>query len=313
MSKEQKVNPTTGPGHPDNALLNEEHVLTPGGWRPKSKVHLIEAGHHVSGEAGRLRIINTFTKEIVRDFGEIPKKGGKEPNMPGSVYVPELKKVLTPFGSLVPAYGTGWITFAGWTNSSGHPISSFSTSWVVPPPPATSSGQTIFIFNGIQNSGFILQPVLQWGSSFAGGGDYWAIANWYVDGQGGLALHSPLVRVNSGDSLHGLMSLTSQTGNLYSYVSSFVGYPSTSLTIANIEQLTWANETLEAYGITKCSDYPSTTKTAMTSIELKVDNVEATINWQPVNAATECNQHCVVVSNSSPDGEVDIFYNMGTV
>lgn len=29
----------------------------------------------------------------------------------------------------------------------------------------------------------ILQPVLQWGLSPAGGGNYWAINNWYVNDQ----------------------------------------------------------------------------------------------------------------------------------
>jgi hypothetical protein len=64
-----------------------------------------------------------------------------------------------------PALGSGWITYASWTNNTGAPISLFSTSWIVPPAPATQSGQTIFLFSGIQNSGFIYQPVLQWGSS----------------------------------------------------------------------------------------------------------------------------------------------------
>lgn len=52
------------------------------------------------------------------------------------------------------------------------------------------------MFSGIQNSTMIYQPVLQWGESAAGGGNYWGVASWYVDGQGGLALHSNLVRVN---------------------------------------------------------------------------------------------------------------------
>ena len=45
--------------------------------------------------------------------------------------------------------------------------------------------RTIFLFNGIQNSTSIYQPVLQWGPSAAGGGNFWTVASWYVDGAGG--------------------------------------------------------------------------------------------------------------------------------
>jgi hypothetical protein len=35
-------------------------VMTPGGWRPKSKVHFVEPGHHISGKDGRLQKIQGF-------------------------------------------------------------------------------------------------------------------------------------------------------------------------------------------------------------------------------------------------------------
>jgi hypothetical protein len=41
-------------------------------------------------------------------------------------------------------------------------ISSFTATWEVPPLPETDHGQTIFLFNAVQNySNTILQPVLQ--------------------------------------------------------------------------------------------------------------------------------------------------------
>ncbi len=313
MPQFSMTHPTTGPGHQTKAPAAEEEelVLTPGGWRPKSKVHKLEAGHHVSGEGNRLKIIHTESGKVVADLGEIPKKDGKEPNMPKNVYVPDYKKVRAVPGSVVPDYGSGWITYSDWTNNSGQPISSFTTNWVVPPAPATDSGQTIFLFNGIQNSGFILQPVLQWGPSYAGGGNYWAVTNWYADGQGGSAVVGPsLVTVNPGDSLQGIMTLTSQSGSSFSYQSAFTNIPSATVAVTNIEELTWACETLEVYRITQCSDYPATDETTMNGIEIIVGgNTEASITWQPVNAFTECGQHCNVVSNASPGGEVDIFYS----
>ena len=311
MARKTLTHPTTGPGHPGFvSLKNDDNVLTPGGWRPKSQVHLIEPGHHVSGEGGILKKIHTQSGKVIREFGGIPIKKSKKPNMPENVFVPDHKKVVSPISAGAVPATNGWVVYAGWTNSSGQAISSFSTRWKVPPVPATSSGQTIFLFNGIQNSGFILQPVLQWGSSFAGGGNYWAIANWYVDGQGGLALHSTLVQVNPGDDLLGVMTLTGKAGTSYSYLSSFAGFATTNLQVNNIEQLTWANETLEVYGVANCSDYPDTNKTAMRAIEIKTEgNTEAIINWQAVNSVTDCGQHCAIVSNASPGGEVDLFYN----
>ncbi len=121
----------------------------------------------------------------------------------------------------------------------------------------------IFLFSGIQNSTMIYQPVLQWGESAAGGGNYWAVASWYVDGQGGIALHSSLVQVNPGDTLVGVMTLTGQSGSQFSYDCSFQGIANASLPVSNIEQLTWLIETLECYGITKASDYPDAALTEM--------------------------------------------------
>ena len=105
---------------------------------------------------------------------------------------------------------------AEWTNTTGHPISYFSTKWIVPPAPATDNGQLVYLFNGIQQTSsgpFILQPVLQWGVSPAGGGSYWSITNWYVNGMGGIALKGNLVQVNSGDVLRGVMTLTGTVGH----------------------------------------------------------------------------------------------------
>jgi hypothetical protein len=47
----------------------------------------------------------------------------------------------------------------------------------------------------------IIQPVLQWGPSYAGGGPYWTIGSWYVEG--GNAAHSGLAQVNVGDRIAG--------------------------------------------------------------------------------------------------------------
>jgi hypothetical protein len=95
--------------------------------------------------------------------------------------------------------------------------------------------------------------------------------------------------------------------------------------------VTHADETLEAYGpytgmkdgvpqykpIQQCSDYPATTWTAMSNIEIKTgtpgsSGTDAEINWEPVVNFTDCKQNCQIMSNTSPGGMVYLYYNTGS-
>jgi hypothetical protein len=200
---------------------------------------------------------------------------------------------------------------ANWFNGTGVPLSYFATSWVVPPPPVTSSGQTIFIFNGIQNDvGHILQPVLQWGSSGAGGGDYWGVASWYAEN--GPSLHTGLIRVDPGTVLRGVMAAIplrpSPGGSSFSYSCQFFGIEGTFVPVHAIPELTFAVETLEVVHVTRCSDYPDAVCTQMTDIEIKLEADQAVFAWNAADLVTDCGQRAVVVSSASPGGEVDFFY-----
>jgi hypothetical protein len=273
-------------------------IITPGGARPRSQVHLIEPGHVLDGSDNRLRKINPAGK-VIAEFRAIAPRPGRGPLMP--------RNVAFPSGKL-PALGSGWITYAYWANDTGNPISSFVTTWTVPPAPSTQSGQLIYLFNGIQNSTMIYQPVLQWGSNGGFGGNYWLVASWYADGQGGAAFYSQPVQVNEGDVIVGAMTLTAQSGNLFSYNCEFQGIANSGLPIQNVEELTWCAETLEAYAVTGCSDYPNTPDTAMSAIAIQTGNSTPAITWTPVNSVTDCSQSTVVVSNSATNGEVDLYY-----
>ena len=206
-------------------------------------MHRVEAGHAVHFVEGKPRLKNLATSAMIE--------------------VPEYK--IQPGD--VPGFGSGWIADAFWTNNSGNPVRSFRTSWSVPPAPTTNSGQTIFLFNGIDPadpSQAILQPVLQWGPSHAGGGPFWTVASWYVLGNGQAFFTTP-VPVNPGDVLVGAMTLTGQSNGLFSYQSEFQGIAGTELPVQNVAELVWCNETLEAYSITACSDYPATDVTVKAS------------------------------------------------
>lgn len=262
--------------------MADKLVLTPGGLRPESLVHQVREGEVLRAVEGVVHRVDPARESLFTSSRV------------------ELKHSSTA------ALGSGWIADAYWNNGTGNTITSFTTRWTVPPPPATRSGQLIYLFNGIQNYGSnfgILQPVLQWGHSPAGGGPIWGIANWYVT-SGGQAFHTALVEVAPGDLLTGVMTLTGQSGSGFDYASEFAGIGAT-LSIQNIAELLWANETLEAYGITRCSDYPPG-GVAFTDIGIQTGDVNPTLDWTKDNRITDCGQNVSVISNANPGGEVEI-------
>jgi hypothetical protein len=275
-----------GPIRERNLPIREDLVLTPGGYRHPSLVHRVELGHAVHVTDGKLRIMDLATNSSI-DIPEVTARPGD-----------------------VPGFGSGWIAYAYWLNTTGHPISSFRTTWQVPSAPATQSGQTIYLFNGIDPSNVssgILQPVLQFGPSPAGGGSYWSVASWYVSGNGH-AFYTTPVQVNVGDTVVGVMTLTGKAGGNFNYISEFQGMPATILPVQNLPELVWCNQTLEAYRVGQCSDYPASTFTALRAINIQTGTTSPELNWTPVNQVTDCGQHAIIVSNSATEGEVNIYY-----
>ncbi len=260
-------------------------VATPGGFRPRSMVHQVQPGEALQVTQDRVMLRNLETDNVQ-----------------------EVALTSEPFEPL--ALGSGWITYAYWNNDTGTPVSWFTTTWQVPPAPATQDNQLIYLFNGLVNNGSnygILQPVLQWGVSPAGGGPFWSIASWYVLSTGP-AFHTTPIPVNPGDVLVGVMQLTGEANGMFSYTSEFQGIAGTTLPVQSIAQLVWCYQTLEAYTIDQCSDYPNTEFTALTAIGIATAGTAPTLNWTPATRVSDCGQHTVVVSNSNGQGEVDLYY-----
>ncbi|HET6881091.1 MAG TPA: hypothetical protein VFI31_13095 [Pirellulales bacterium] len=280
--------------------MASDFIFTPFGRRHRSLVHRIEPGHAVNVDGGRLRLVHLATGTEI----EIPKPAVDE--------------------GAVAAGSSNWITYTYWQNNTGTPISSFRSTWKVPPPPSSAASQLIYLFNGMeplaQNA--ILQPVLQWGTSgFSGAGDgpYWTVASWYVD-PSGHAFFSPHphARVNPGDTLVGVMTLTSQSGGKFNYTCEFQGIPGTNLPLLGSPELVWCSETLEAYEIGSSAsppydlnsalEYPATQVTAFEAINIQTGSVNPTVTWAAVNLVTKFGEHAVPVNDSSSNGEVDLFY-----
>lgn len=268
----------------DATTSSENMIVTPGGMRPRYLVHQLPPGH----------VLRHAQQQVL----------AVDPN--GNSL---LALSLTKLDAAIDVE-SGWVCYAAWTNDSGRPLTSFSTTWTVPDEPMKPADQTLFLFNGVQNRSDpygILQPVLQWGISGAGGGQYWTAASWYFLSTGH-AFYSSLVRVNPGDVLTGVMKQTGSSNSTFNYQSEFVGLAGTELPVENIAELVWLNETLEVYWVRECANYPKTPSTSMMDINVLTGGVAPTMNWTPNNRLTECGEHITVVKDGATCAQIDIFY-----
>jgi hypothetical protein len=205
---------------------------------------------------------------------------------------------------------SGWIATASWTNDTGKPVTSFISTWTVPSEPYTNNDQTIYLFNGISPANktkAILQPVLQWGQSKAGGGPYWSVASWYVIYD--QAAYTDPVRVNVGDTLVGAITLIGTEGGKFNYECEFVGLAGTKLRMRDIEELVWCNVTLEALYMTDCKDYPASPSTVFNSINIKTGDKTPGVSWVVKDLVTDCGQQAVVLANTGEDGAIEIYFH----
>ena len=262
-------------------------VGTPGGFRQRSHVHLVHKGESIIKRANASFVMDLATGQLMGNSG-------------------------IEFAVQNPADQTGgWVTWVSWRNGTGTAISSFTTSWIVPAPPTNPASQLVYFFNGLQSSGGteILQPVLQWGTSGAGGGAFWSIASWHVDSQRH-AFCTPAVPVNPGDAVTGLMTMTgAYNDGTHNYRCEFVGLAETALMALGLSELTDASETLEAYGVTSSKEYPSGPSTAMNRIDVQIGGNPALLAWASKTMQNpRYGENAIIVSDASPGGEVDLCY-----
>jgi hypothetical protein len=196
----------------------------------------------------------------------------------------------------------GWTAYTYVSTPKNLAFSSYLGTWNVPAAPSVQDQQTLFTFTGLQN-GYtsappggisIIQPVLQYGPSEAGGGSYWSIASWYVSDSG--AVYSTLQTVSTGDSIFGNMTLL-KDGKWYIATNSKQTGKSTSINVRVTTPELWAFVTLEVYSIQSCNDFP---KGAISYSGLSMTHLTSPINpkWQ-TESQNDCNERVTVNSPSS--------------
>ena len=131
--------------------------------------------------------------------------------------------------------------------------------WV--PSTPKSNGALIYIHNGIATAtqDWVLEPVLQYGTSPAGGGNYWAIVSWMIGPTG--AWHSPGETVHTGNLLHAYTQQTGSKNGIQYWTSEVFDLSTNAFTYLNAwsSGLHWTlayEGVLEAYYATSCSQLP---------------------------------------------------------
>ncbi|KDR72104.1 hypothetical protein GALMADRAFT_213538 [Galerina marginata CBS 339.88] len=283
-------------GPVDSRSSEEELVMTPGGLIPKTNIHAVPEGARVHHTKDQVQIIGAdgTVLHTAPVFAGTPTK---------------LNIAPTTRSSAPRSLQSGYIAYAFWENPATSIINSFTTSWTVPPTPTSLNGQLLYWFNGLVPNSFdaILQPVLQFGVSPAGGGNFYAVASWFVVGSS--AFHGPLTTVQPGQQLTGFMILdaddpVNSTLTVYTWSSSFRGV-SGPFDVTTTELLSFAYEALEIYTTPFATDLPAG-HTAMTGINIGIPPV-ASLGWEVVSDFTD-RVLMSVSSASSTNGAMQITY-----
>jgi len=176
-----------------------------------------------------------------------------------------------------------------------------TATWVVPPAPTTSDGQTVYFFPGlddINDTVSILQPVLGWNADFAGA---WGIASWNCC-PSGITVESPAVSVSPGDEIKGIIWDTCGAGTVscptWKVISEDLSTGrSTTLgdTPSEGQTFNWAFAgALEVYNLNQCSDYPPNGSLTFSHVALYDYNFDRISNpgWSFTNEASGLTPQC---------------------
>jgi hypothetical protein len=95
---------------------------------------------------------------------------------------------------------------------------------------------------------------------------------------------------------------------LYGYDCSFCGVAGTDLATGDLPELTWANLTLEAYGVQTRDQYPAAVSTTYGAINLVAGAGLVSVPWAPVVRTGAFGESATPVHDAVPAGQVDIGY-----
>jgi len=280
------------------AMMTEEFLPVPGaGYFHKSCIHEVPSGSTVyTGDDGKP------THAICPEGKHFPIPRCEYPVLPR--LIKSNPSDPTPLVS-----GSGWQVFTYY--HAGTKLNTYTANWNVPKNPPKTSDQILYTFNGLQNEFTpmaedgspappqidIIQPVLQFGKTPAGGGGYWGIASWYVTDA---AIHSKLTKVGQNDTIFGMINETKPGKWNINGTDTTTGV-STDLSVDKgaITRLEpWAFVTLEVYQVSACNQYPTVPLT-YTNIMMSASDQPETPTWKPEKQEQICKENVKVISPSA--------------
>jgi hypothetical protein len=215
-------------------------------------------------------------------------------------------------GSVVPQVSP-WVEWGQYELSSSA-LTHYSGKWTVPSAPSSSDGQTLFYWIGSEDADnyVLLQPVLQWGDSYCGGGAYWAIASWVASSTGN-AYCSALKTVSTGDTINGTINYTGTTCERDAHACFSItatdtsSGKSTSLTNQDYNFQWWTYGNLETYYIQSCNDYPTGGSVALKSLTVRDGSGNVSPTWT-TKVNTQASPQCSF-SVGTTSSKITLYYS----
>jgi len=272
----------------------KEWGLTPIGWGHSSCVHIVQNGAHVR------RIEPTDGSSSYK----VENPDGSSEILPRCHF-----QFQSAFEQTESEFEGGWQVWS--TYQSPTSFDSFLGLFTIPDTPQTYVSQTLFMFTGLQNFNWIpgpdqptppdqfeiIQPVLQYGPSAAGGGEFWTLASWYVTIDAGYIV-SNLSQVASGDVVFGNMTLL-DPDTWFIYGRTMTGGVVTQITVDRPRLVSnpWAYCTLEVYdNAGECSQYP-TIPQVYSKLFLTSNKKQVIPQWTAnITVSPICGEHTTIES-----------------
>lgn len=249
------------------------YVSTPGGYAHSSCVHVVPEGTSVATNQDGKTVASLGGEIIATYHCDYPLIAFQV--QPDETPAKETTHTVPPSPTSFQ-----WKAWAYNQLSSGWATEMHATIAVPAAPTGTfTSPQVVYVWPGLETTGFteLVQPVLQFGYSPAGGGNYWAMANWYLN-DSPTVVSTPAVMVNVGNSIE--TSMISSSCDFFAscnwqlnWTVHSSGISHTFNAFAQHALQLALTGVLEGYALTNCNQYPNTTFSEINSITLKTGSV----------------------------------------
>ena len=186
--------------------------------------------------------------------------------------------------AVVPPGDTGWVEYSLEYAGVSHTFREIDAVWMVPSDPDSSfnTSQTFYAFPAVEDSQYVIQPVLQYGYNQEFGGNYWSLAGWWAGG-GPYSAHSTPIYVSPGDTIVGKIVPTLCAGGACDWDIYAIDQRTRDTTV--LTGVDFPDDFNRAYGgveemydLKNCGQYPWG-GVRFTSIALYQDNGLITPSW----------------------------------